>query len=45
LIAKIALPNGAFITNTYDTNARMLQKSKGPAIMTLWNLTKMGYIE
>ena len=24
LIAKIALPNGAFITNTYDGNARML---------------------
>jgi RHS repeat-associated protein len=24
LITKIALPNGAFITNTYDNNARML---------------------
>jgi RHS repeat-associated protein len=24
LIAKLALPNGAFITNTYDNNARML---------------------
>jgi RHS repeat-associated protein len=24
LLAKIALPNGAFITNTYDNNARML---------------------
>ncbi len=24
LLAKIALPNGAFITNTYDHNARML---------------------
>ncbi len=24
LIAKIALPNGAFITNTYDSNGRML---------------------
>ena len=24
MIAKIALPNGAFITNTYDGNARML---------------------
>ena len=24
LVAKIALPNGAFITNTYDDNARML---------------------
>ncbi|MGA2751118.1 MAG: hypothetical protein ABSG59_20310, partial [Verrucomicrobiota bacterium] len=24
LVAKLALPNGAFITNTYDSNARML---------------------
>jgi hypothetical protein len=24
LVANIALPNGAFITNTYDNNGRML---------------------
>ena len=36
LIAKVALPNGAWITNTYDSNARMLGTALTTAAPATW---------